>query len=219
MKRLFFLLISGILGIFLGVVLAGSLNMRSAEAAGTEQPPTADGEPVYPVEVTLPSPAPNAALAATNYLEFGSWEFRPAISTLTYSPLGAAMYAVTVPPGGQSFKCPVHLPNGVQVTRVLFYIVDNSSTDNMILQFYRAQPAANTSQYEIGYVSTVGLPTSTAVQTVAINGAPTLTTIDNQNYAYSLRYGPSIEGNLHMLVGAQIQYSYPTFVGLPIINR
>ncbi|MFZ2098860.1 MAG: hypothetical protein WAV05_19670 [Anaerolineales bacterium] len=219
MKRLFILLITGSLVFFLGVALAGNLNLRNVTLAGTEEPPMVDGLPVLPAENQQSPQEVNAVSAGSTYFRmYSAFEFKPAHSELTFSPFGAAMYAVSIPLGGQSFKCPLDLPNGAQVTQVSFYVVDNSSTYNMTLQFYRTQPPATTSQTEIGYVTTAGLPVSPNIQTVTIYGDPILTTIDYQNYAYHLRYEPVITGNSHMLIGAQVQYTFP--VGfLPAIHR
>jgi len=155
---------------------------------------------------------------ATQYLMIGGWEFKPTDTALTYSYYGSGMFAVIIPDSAQNFRAPIHLPNAAQVTRVTFYIVDDSSTKNMTLQFYRSEPAANTSNYEIGFVTTAGLPTSTAVQAVTIYGAPILTVINNLQYAYCLRYAPAVSGITHILVGAMIEYTVAAAF-LPLVMK
>ena len=221
MKHLIGLLITGLITAAMGFTLSGSLNPGIRADASVKEQQVVDGQAVPAPDNPTPSqPAVPAAPAAgaTLYQVYGSYEFQPTDSNLTYAPYGAAMYAVTVPGGTPSFKCPLHLPNGAQVSRVSFYVVDNSAAANMTLQFYRSEPAANTSQYEIGFVTTAGLPTSTAVQTVTIYGAPILAMIDTLHYAYSLRYQPSIAGSLHMLVGARVEYTAPSAY-LPLVMK
>jgi hypothetical protein len=110
------------------------------------------------------------------------------------------------------------LSNGARVTSISFYVVDNSETENMKLEFYRTEPAANISQYQIGYVTTANLPTSPDVQTVTLPGIPIIEKIDYVHYAYQLRYEPVIAGTSHLLVGARVEYSLPTGF-LPLINK
>jgi len=220
MKRFLEIFVIVLAGGLAALLLAGHILPGYSQVVPTPPPsPLVDGLPAPSLDVPGPDQAgATSVLGPTAYLMVGSWEFMPTLSTLTYGVYGAAMYAVSIPGSGVSFKTPVHLPNGAQVTKVSFYIVDSSSTDNMTLQFYRTQPAVSTSQYEIGFVTTASLPTTAAVQTVSIIGAPVLTTIDNTQYAYCLRYAPVITGTAHMLVGARIDYSVPTYY-LPLVMK
>lgn len=183
----------------------------------TRQLPIADGQPLLASSALelLPSKAV-ASSGPVYYRTYGSYEFRSAHSDLTYAPSGGGLYALAIPPGGQSFKAPVDLPNGAQVNRIRFYVIDNSASD-MTLALYQVEPAVSTGQSEIAWVSTSGLASSTAVRTVTITGTP-IVTIDNLRYAYALRYAPVIAGMAHMLVGAQIEFSLPTNY-LPVITR
>lgn len=210
MKRILGLSFSGLFVVAFGLLMAGILRPSGTTAASEPTPPIVDGQPAQDTSTAAPDQPDSPASGPTLYRTFGSYEFRPGDSNLTFAPFGSAIYAVNIPGSSSAFKAPLVLPNASQVTRVSFYIVDNNPTYNMTLQFYRTQPSANTSQYEIGYITTAGLPTSSAVQTVTIYGAPTLTLIDNNLYAYSLRYTPVVAGNSHMLVGARVEYSVPT---------
>lgn len=217
MKRIIGLIIAGAVIPAIGLALEGSLQPGNGAVVAATEEPFVDGQ-VGPVPVAMPDPvASGAPLAgATYYRTYGGYEFRPVDSGLTFAPLGAGMYAVAIPSGGPSFKRGLDLPNGVLVNRIDFYVVDNSPDYDMLLQFYRVEPSVSTGQTDLGHVTTSG--SSPSVQTVSIIGAP-ITTIDYSRYAYCLRYGPVITGDLHMLVGAQVQYSYPPAAYLPLIEK
>jgi hypothetical protein len=155
--------------------------------------------------------------AATNYRSYAANEFHSTHSNLTYASYGPAIYALAIPGGGFSFKLPLDLPNGAQVTRITVYLVDNDATHNMSIQFYRVT-LSNATQYEISSVSTVNLPTSPNVQTVTMVGAP-ITIIDTTQYTYCIRYAPVIIGNLHQMVGVRVEYQNPAAAFLPLIGK
>jgi hypothetical protein len=217
MKRLFSSLLPGLIIALLGLLLAVISQPGSGTAASTPEPPTIDGQVMSSTAVSEAArPDTPAAPGPTMYRTIPSFEFHPTTSNLTYSSYGSAIYALAIPGGGFSIKAEVDLPNGAQVTRITVYVVDNSSTDNMSIQFYRTQ-LSTSDQIELDSVSTAALPTSTAVQTVSMSGTP-IAIIDNSQYAYCLRYGPVITGNAHMLVGARVDFNVPTGF-LPLILK
>jgi len=219
MKHLigFIIFVTVILSI--GLALGGSLHLGIGAVASATEAPVVDGQALPAPGASLPEPAaPSALLAgATVYRTYSANEFHSTHSDLTYASYGPAIYALAIPGGGFSFKLPIDLPNGVQVSRITIYLVDNSPDSNMSIQFYRINPT-NATQIELDSVSTVGLPTSTAVQTVTMSGSP-ITIINTVNYAYALRYAPLITGNLHQMVGARIEYNFPPAAYLPFVSK
>lgn len=150
----------------------------------------------------------SAAVGPTYYRTYGAYEFLPDDSDLSYEFFGTALYAWDMPLMGMYFFLPVALPNGAQVTQIEFYVIDNSVSDYITMEFYRAEPGAGNSGQWLGSVTSYGLLTTSAVQTLVISGAP-ITTIDNSRYSYYLRYPPALEGAAHMVTGARIEFQTP----------
>jgi hypothetical protein len=216
MKRLFSLLLTGSIIVTLGLILSGTFQPGRGTAASTPEPPTVDGQ-IVPSTAASEAAQPDApAAGGVLYRSIASYEFQSTTSDLTYSSYGPAIYALAIPGGGFSFKAPLVLPYGAQVTRITLYVVDNSDSSNMSFQFYRVN-LSNSTQIEVDSVSTVGLPSSSGVQTVSMFGSP-IAIIDNSLYAYCLRYAPVITGNLHQLVGARVEYTVPSGF-LPLILK
>jgi hypothetical protein len=204
MKRLFGLIITGAVILAVGMALGGGMVASAAEA------PLVDGQSQPAQDASISDPAgPSAPLAgATLYRMYAANEFHSTHSDLTYASYGPAIYALAIPGGGFSFKLPLDLPNAAQVTRITIYLVDNDDTHNMSMQFYRVK-LSNATQIELDSVSTVSLPSSSAVQTVTMTGAP-ITITDSTQYAYCIRYAPVIIGNLHQMVGVRVEYTAPS---------
>ncbi len=161
--------------------------------------------------------AENNAVGPTYYSTYGAYEFLPNDSDLSYEFFGTALYAWDMPLMGMYFFLPVELPNGAQVTQIQFYVIDNSISEYITMEFYRAEPSAGNTGQWLGSVTSFGLLTTSLVQTIGINGSP-ITTIDNSKYSYYLRYPPALEGAAHMITGARIEYQMPTTY-LPAISR
>jgi hypothetical protein len=217
MKRLAAWLFTGLIVAATGLGLASVLRSGSGVVAGPAVPPLVAGASVdaasNPGPIVRVAPA---AADATLSRTYAANEFRPNHSDLTFAPSGPAMYATSLPIGDNSFRCPLDLPQGAQLKRITFYVVDNSATRDLLLLLYQVEPSA-LAQTEIASVTTNGLPTSPAVQSVVISGTP-LATIDNARYAYALRYRPIIVGSAHLLVGATVEYSLPSGF-LPFVNK
>jgi hypothetical protein len=214
MKQIVRMIIAGAVILAMGLGLGASLNPGSAAAAEV-----AEGQVQPGLNASMPEqPAASAVLAAgaTLYRVFTSFEFRPSHSTLTYATSGVGIYATNLP-GSYYFTAPVILPNGVQVTRITFYVVDNNSTENLTFEFYQVNPGTNSQDIIGTAISTSALPTSPNPQSVAMTGSP-IATIDSQ-YGYTLRYDPVITGSGHLLLGARVEYSYPAADYLPYISK
>jgi hypothetical protein len=218
MKRSNGLVIGGIVILAIGAILGFGFHYGSVASA--QEGLLVDGQVQAEVDdsnseqVTNP---PVTMAGAVSYLTLASYEFQPTHSDLTFASYGPAIYALNIPAGGYSFKAPVSLPNGASVTNIKIFLVDNSADSNMYIQFYRIR-MSNSTQTELDWVSTVGLPPSTAVQTVAMTGAP-ISIIDNIQYAYSIRYQPVITGSEHQIVAAQIQYQLPVAAYMPLVGK
>ncbi len=134
MKRIIKMQIKGIAFAAIALILSVSLQPGVITSASTGQPQVSEGLVVPPQDASQPNQpaAPQAMVGITQ--TYGSYEFQPADSALTFSPLGAGLYADIIPGGGIGFKCPLHLPNGAQVTSISFFVVDNSPAANMTLQ-------------------------------------------------------------------------------------
>jgi hypothetical protein len=219
MKHLIGFIIFGTVILTIGPVLGGSLHSEIGAVASATAAAIVDGQSQSTLGTSLPDPASSSPLlaGATVYRSYAANEFHSTHSDLTYASFGPAIYALNIPAGGFSFKLPVDLPNGVQVSRITVYLVDNSPGSNMTIQLYRVN-LSNATQIELSSVSTSGLPTSSAVQTVSMSGSP-LAVIDTVNYAYALRYAPTITGSLHQIVGAQIEYNFLPAAYLPIVIK
>ena len=146
-----------------------------------------------------------SATGATYTQTFAGWEFRPTHSDLTFAPVGAALHALALPAGGQSFKAPLHLPDGASVTAISMFVIDNDPVNNMTLQIAVNNPSVSFGQSFPASISTTNTVTSPNIQTVQLLGAPILT-IDNSTNAYTFRYPPVITGSTHLLVGVRITY-------------
>jgi hypothetical protein len=224
MKHLIRYIISGFVILAIGLALGGSLFPGSvAVVSADNEGPLVDGQPQQPTPETSipdqPAPPPDLQAAATSYTwTYAANEFHSTHSDLTYSSYGPAIYALNIPVGSFSFKLPVNLPDGSQVTSITIYVVDNSAASNMSIQFYRVNPT-NSTQIELDSTTTVGLPTSSAVQPVTMTGTP-ITTIDKTHYSYAIRYAPLIVGNLHQMVAVQIEFIPPLgYTYLPFVER
>jgi hypothetical protein len=220
MKRLIGFMIVGIVILAIGLAVGINLHPGSGSVASAQEGPIIDGQVQpdsdfsIPDEVTAPA---NPLFAATQYRSYAANEFHTTHSNLTFASYGPAIYALNIPGGGYSFKLPIDLPNGATVTRITVYLVDNSADYNMSIQFYRVK-LSNATQIELDSVSTVGLPTSSAVQSVIMDGTP-IATIDYSNYAYAIRYAPVITGNLHQIVGVRFEYQNPVTAFLPLVGK
>jgi hypothetical protein len=106
-------------------------------------------------------------------------------------------------------NAPVNLPDGAIVTNVTFYVVDNDGTYNLQQgQFWRNDASTSTSYGNVTNMATIPIPgnaNSTLIQ-ACTSGAVSVP-IDNQNYAYWLRWG-TMQANANMrLVKVVIAYT------------
>jgi hypothetical protein len=215
MKRIIGFMIAGVVILAIGLAFGFSLHLGNGAVVSAAEGPTIDGQVQPEQDDSSPDGVinPTATLAGvTYYRDLAANEFH-----LTFASYGPAIYALNIPSGGFSFKLPLALPNGSQVTSITVYVVDNTADNNMNIQFYRVK-LSNATQIELASVSTVSLPPSSAVQTVSMTGNP-ITIIDTVNYAYAIRYAPVITGNLHQMVGVQIGYQNPVVSFMPLVGK
>jgi hypothetical protein len=216
MKHLIRFFLAGAVILALGLALGGSLRPGSGAVANAQSPGPIDGQDIPPLDTSMPDEvaAGPAALGGPTHRTYSANEFLSTHSDLTYASYGPAIYALSIPGGGFSFKLPLDLPNGSQVTSITVFLVDNTPSYNMSIQFYRVT-VSTAAQIELDSVSTVGLPTSSAVQSVTMTGSP-IAIINTFNYAYTIRYAPVITGNLHQMVGVRIYYIAPSIFGVAL---
>ena len=123
---------------------------------------------------------------------------------MTYdTPGGSLGIFQTGGPSGVYFDVPVHLPDGAQVTSVDFLILDNSPFYHVEVRMERT---AGEGTALIDIDSTTDAFASTGSTTLSLTGSP-LTTIDNDNYAYSI--GVSFQAPISdlRLYDARVQYT------------
>jgi len=220
MNRLIRYILVGFVILVLGLGLGFGLRIGVGSVASAQEGPLIDGQPQADLdgstleqETTVSVPMASAVV----YKMYWANEFLSTHSDLTYASYGSTLYALAIPGGGFSFKLPLDLPNGVQVTSIMVYFVDNNSTYNMSFQLYRINPAT-AAQVELDSISTSGMPTSPDVQYVTVTGTP-ITVINNVDYAYTIRYAPVIVGSSHAISGVRVGYQYPAVGYLPLVNK
>jgi hypothetical protein len=174
-------------GANVGRTMVDGLIQDSSTVADTALPP-------------LPAPGPHVY-----HRTYGGSDFHTTNSDLTYSAYGMSIYATAIPGGGFSLRQVLDLPDGAQITRIDFYVIDNDSTSHMTMQLYRSTPST-ASQISLATISTT--VHSPDVQTLSITGSP-IATLSTSASTYALRYAPVITGMTHLLVGAHVEYTLP----------
>ena len=220
MKRLIGLTVAVVIILVIGLVLGFLMHFGNGTVVSAAEGPIIDGQVQPEQDDALPDQAinsPTTLSSVTYYRSYAANEFHSTHSDLTYASYGPAIYALNIPAGGFSFKLPIDLPNGVEVTYITVYVVDNTADYNLNIQFYRVR-LSNATQVELDSVSTASLPVSTAVQSVTMFGNP-IAIIDTFNYAYAIRYAPVITGSAHQMVGVRIGYQAPTVGFLPLVGK
>ena len=159
--------------------------------------------PAAPVATTVPG-------GQTYTLMYSGIEFHAAPSSLTWSVVGNGLYSTTASnPDAMSFKLPLGLPNGAQVTEIVLYAVDSDATNNVTLNVIRTAPASGSTQEYLYTFGTTNSVTNTTVQAITLSGSP-LFTVDNTTKTYFLRYQPSASGLAMVLYGARVKFTVPS---------
>jgi hypothetical protein len=205
----------------IGLAVLGLIfvNARSgdvwAAVAPTASVPMKDGLPAE--DVIYVEPAQPSAVGGPTYTRtYAGIEFHAAPSDLPFKNTGFGIYATSIPAGGFSFKLPLDLPNGAQVTKVTAYVVDNDPTANITIGITRTNPSS-ISFDTLASFSTTNANTSASIQEISITGSP-IFTVDNATYAYFLRDQPAITGQNHILYGARLEYGFSA-VFLPMVTK
>ena len=149
--------------------------------------------------------APATTAAGTYYRTFSGTRFQPTSSSMTYNPIGGAVYATALPPGGYSFSLDFDLPSGATITEIVFYVEDNDASNfSFSLRSYVPGTDAFTT-LESGASSGA----STALQTIVIVVDPAVQ-VDTITTSYRLRVVPGVASSNHLLRGARVGYTLPT---------
>lgn len=209
--------VAAILLVAFALILVGSLipaaaNTQPQLTAGSE--PNVNGE-VFMDTTASPSTPAEALSGPVRYKFVSGNEFLPFDSTLTYHFFGSGIYAIANP-GNYPFRAPIDLPHGAQVTRIDYYVIDNSDSASLTAGYTYAEPATTPLVF-VFEITTEGLTTNSSIKTLSQVGAP-LFTVDTSRRVYGLSYQPSAAGMTLMMVGARIEYTFPTSY-LPVINR
>ena len=123
-----------------------------------------------------------ATTAGTTYRTFSGTRFQPTASSMTYAPIGGAIYALALPPGGYSFSLDFDLPSGATITEVVFFVIDNDATD-MSLSLRSYNPETDTF---LTLESGASSGASSTLQTIVIAVDPPVQ-VDNTTTSYRLR--------------------------------
>lgn len=172
-----------------------------------------DGVLVDSQSLYVPTPQQSLAPAAgpTFTQTHKGVEFHAAPSALTWNVVSSCLYATAANSAGNSFKMPLQLPNGAQVTGLTLYAIDNNADFDIVVSAVRANPANYPPTKEtLTAITTTG--SSASMQSVTVTGAP-LFTVDNTTYAYFLRYQPTDKPTgtpAFTLCGMRITYSLST---------
>jgi hypothetical protein len=167
---------------------------------------------VTATDVTIPAANDyKYATAKTHYYGVAAMSFIPEASTYAVGTIAGNVYlatgsAVTV----GYLQAPVHLPDGATVTAVTYSVVDNDGTYNLQPgQLWRVDGSTSTSYGNSTLMATIPVPASsnsTLVQTCTTSSISSAL-IDNQTYAYYLRWGTQQANSNLRLVKAMITYT------------
>lgn len=207
-------LVQSILVILLAVGLSGA-SVRSIEAqAGSEMEwdegilLSAEGNSGEFVDLMAAPTVPG-----TMYRSYSGTAFSTTASTMTYAPVGGAIYVTAIPAGGFSLSLELSLPHGAAITEVVFYLVDNHTTNfDLSLRSY-----VNDTNFLQVPASGLSVGASSAIQTIILPVSPPVV-INNTTNTYRLRAAPGTTGTAHLLYGARVGYSVPMNF-LPMIDK
>jgi len=105
---------------------------------------------------------------------------------------------------------PVNLPDGATITSITYYVVDNDATYNLQNgQLWRNDGSVTTSYGNSSTMATIAPPASTNSTLVQTSSTSSITNpvVDNQNYAYWLRWGTQQANSNMRLVKVVITYT------------
>jgi hypothetical protein len=201
-----------VLGFLLLLAFGQALSRPAVQADPTSG--WEEGRPVTSEDAAGNIVLPSVATApGTLYRTFSGTRFQPTSSALTYAASAGAIYATALPPGGYSFSLDFDLPSGATITEVVFFVIDNDTT-NMDLSLRSYKPETD------AFITLESASSSGASQTLQIIVVPVDPPIqvDNTTTSYRLRVAPGVGSSAHLLRGARIGYTVPVLF-LPLIAR
>ncbi len=149
----------------------------------------------------------------SHYRTYSGTAFQPSASTMTFSPIGGAIYVTALPAGGFSLNVEMLLPQGSTITEVVFFFVDNDATNfGFSLRSYNLETDAF-----MTLESAASSGASTTLRTITITVDPPIV-IDNTTTTYRLRVAPGVASSAHLLHGARVGFTIPTTY-LPLLER
>jgi hypothetical protein len=153
---------------------------------------------------------PETPTFGTQVKSYSGAHFLPSSSSLTYQALDSALYELATA-SGRSFQLILGLPSTSRIDRVTFFFVDESFAD-FIFGARLNYPALG------GYIplgSISSSESSTDLRTVTLES---LGPVDTATQVPLLRVLCGEAGEVNLLVGAQVEYSFPT-IFLPLVVR
>lgn len=124
-------------------------------------------------------------------------DFKPIDSTTSY--VYETYGAVSRTSGAGNFNCPVHLPQGAHVTKVIMYFNNVGAGDAGTLYFIAYRPGG------ISTLATVASSSASGRASVSVS-LSTAAVVDNTANEYELTWSPL---NTNYLDGAEVDYTLP----------
>ncbi len=163
-------------------------------AAGSTQ--ALFGARITYTEPVVPVPDDNLTLVGT--------DFRPASSEVNYAANSSSIYCPSNP-SSCSFMAPLVLPQGSQITQIIYYVVDNSSDNNLALHLYGFNPSTQ-SLVLLNDSTTAGLPDSPEIQFLTVQLNPPII-VDNTTRSYAIGIQPTVASMEQQIAGVHIHYT------------
>lgn len=130
-----------------------------------------------------------------------SHAFQPYDSTVPYNTSFTLTSATTTFAG---FVCPVDLPAGATVSRVIFYVRDNSSIQEINVSASLYSPAAN-SNSSLGSATSTGATPAGVVTSLTVNGPSVVG--DGQILLLQANWNAAVSGTSLGIYGARVEYT------------
>lgn len=163
--------------------------------------------------LALEQPEMSAAAGSELYKVYSAFDFHPSRSDLEYRIDDGKLFSTTIQ-DRYGYWAALDLPNGAILSEVIFYLVDNDISANILFTVVENRPASNTMHFLLSAASN-DLEPSPNIQSLSF---PVAAVIDNREYTYYLKVEPTLAGSAHMLSGARVAYTLPTTY-LPSVSR
>jgi len=109
-------------------------------------------------------------------------------------------------PSAESFDAPIHLPDGVTITKFSTWAYDNDASGSVSSYLYRLPYKTETWPESIAFQSTSSGGTSPNIQNPSVN-VTSNNVVDNSNYIYFFEIIVSGTNSNVGLYGAQVEYT------------